>query len=315
MFFTMAVISIEGNIACGKSTLLQSLRSWDNQESTYRIVEENLSAWQNYPVPGQDHVNMLHKLYSDPARYALVAQLAIQALEFGTRAGHPATMGPVSTIHERSATSSVKIFIPALQYMGHLSPVEAAVCSHVSKCLGVPSPVDLYIYLRADPGTCHSRATDRKRNEEEHRLTKGYVTKLHTLHEEWFEPALRDGNERKIVAGNDGKFMTYIDASSSPSDVLFRCVEVLARFKLFHMHQIVSDVVRSQNPTKARSNNIDFISAVETATLLKSGRDKIPDELLTILHARKQLFSERGMHAEANQMSLIIGKLLDAKTI
>ena len=66
------IISIEGNIGSGKSTLVKKLKS-ALPEDTYYFVDEPVDIWQS--IQDTSGVNIINKFYSDQARYAFSFQM------------------------------------------------------------------------------------------------------------------------------------------------------------------------------------------------------------------------------------------------
>lgn len=91
------------------------------------------------------------------------------------------------TLAERSMASGINCFIPLQRQLGVIDEALEAVLldlmSHLSAGLVEP---DLIIYLRCDPSVAVRRMIGRNR-EEESSVIPDYLTKLHDLHEIWFD--------------------------------------------------------------------------------------------------------------------------------
>jgi deoxyadenosine/deoxycytidine kinase len=64
------IISLEGNIGVGKSTLLRALRG------NFQTVDEPLDKWRGEGASGEARTNLLELFYRDPQRWAFTFQSA-----------------------------------------------------------------------------------------------------------------------------------------------------------------------------------------------------------------------------------------------
>ena len=87
-------IIIDGNIGCGKSTVIKSI---SNELSMLRVLQENVSDWEPY----------LKSFYSDMKQNSL--QFQMKVLEHHLKSGDK-TKNDKFSIHERSLLSCVNIF-------------------------------------------------------------------------------------------------------------------------------------------------------------------------------------------------------------
>lgn len=167
-------VSVEGNIGCGKTTLL----SYFEPFSTVEAIKEPINKWTN--VHGH---NALELLYKDPKRwsfsfnnYALLTRLQMHEHV-------PAT--PVKML-ERSIYSTRYVFVENSYQSGSLAGLEHAVLDemfcHILKTRKVE--VDLIVYLRASPEVCYERLRRRNRKEE-NTVPYDFIKRLHDLHEDW----------------------------------------------------------------------------------------------------------------------------------
>ena len=172
------IVSIEGNIAAGKSTLLNFLR----ENMTYKVVtlKEPIDAWQNL-----NGSNLLSLMYENPNKYSFIFQMYVLLTNLQQQTQK--SEGDVNVkIIERHI--GFKFFIENSYQLENLSEIEFSVLSEWSKYL-LSSPhlnmtAELIVYLKTSPATCYERIKKRQRNEEQC-ITLDYLTRLHEIHEQF----------------------------------------------------------------------------------------------------------------------------------
>uniref|UniRef100_A0A8C8ZRP9 Thymidine kinase 2, mitochondrial n=1 Tax=Prolemur simus TaxID=1328070 RepID=A0A8C8ZRP9_PROSS len=184
-----SVICVEGNIASGKTTCLEFF----SNNTDVEVLKEPVLKWRN--VRGH---NPLGLMYSDASRWGLTLQTYVQLtmLEQHTR---PQT-SPVRLM-ERSIHSARYIFVENLYRSGKMPEVDYVVLSEWFDWIvrNIDVSVDLIVYLRTTPETCHQRLKMRCRDEEKaipleacalsapNSLcpSQEYLGAIHHLYEEW----------------------------------------------------------------------------------------------------------------------------------
>lgn len=186
-------ICIEGNIGCGKTTLLDFLRTQMPASET-SIMAEPVELWRN--VEGE---NLFHYLYKDPTRYSLAFQTYVQLTMIKLHSKRP-------TLMERSIYSARYCFVENLYKLNYLSRLEYVILDkwfqhlvsgedscELEACrdldynlLSNPkgANIDLIVYLRCSPKKLMNRIENRARAEEKD-ISFNYISSLHDLHEDW----------------------------------------------------------------------------------------------------------------------------------
>lgn len=185
---------IEGNIGCGKSTLIQRLKQ---EEQEYEVIDEPVEVWKSITDSAADSVadsvagsvgseNVLGLFYKDPHRYAYL----FQSIVFKTRmmALEAPQVKPVR-FSERSIRTDKHIFSASCFELGYMSVVEKKAydmwyCWLEQKLSSVSSMPTGIIYLKVSPEDCLKRIHIRDRNEESS-VSLDYLTQLHAKHEQW----------------------------------------------------------------------------------------------------------------------------------
>ncbi|XP_040033979.1 thymidine kinase 2, mitochondrial isoform X2 [Gasterosteus aculeatus] len=168
------VICIEGNIASGKTTCV----NYFEKNSNIEVLAEPVSKWRN--VRGH---NPLALMYQDPERWGITLQTYVQLTMLDT---HLAAMTADVRMIERSLFSAKYIFVENLFRSGKMPGVDYAVLSEWFDWIttNICIPVDLIVYLKTSPQTCHERLKQRRR-EEEKVIPLEYLESIHELYEDW----------------------------------------------------------------------------------------------------------------------------------
>lgn len=183
-------LSVEGNIAAGKSSFLRILASTFPEWS---YMEEPLKKWQHvHTSSSQKMDNLLQLMYEDPARWSYTFQTLSCMGRFQAQIESPPEkllkqQDPVQ-IFERSIYSDRYVFARTLFELGNLNELEWTMYqewhSFLLQEFGRRAALDGILYLRATPAKCFERLQKRARKEEE-TVTQTYLEKLHVQHESW----------------------------------------------------------------------------------------------------------------------------------
>ncbi|XP_032814775.1 deoxycytidine kinase 2-like isoform X2 [Petromyzon marinus] len=181
-------ISVEGNIACGKSTLVKVLQKL---RPNWHVVPEPLEKWQN--VVGRESGsmdvggNLLQMLYSDASRWAYTFQTLSAMGRIRAQLSVPPSAQPVQVL-ERSIYSDRYVFAASLHEQGSMNDTEWVVYQEwqgwLLSELDKRVELDGMVYLRAEPEACLARMRVRNR-EEERGVGLEYLDALHKRHENW----------------------------------------------------------------------------------------------------------------------------------
>lgn len=168
------IVSIEGNIGSGKSTMLNYFQKYKDVE----LVPEPVAQWCD--VKGH---NLLGKLYEDPKRWSFQFQSYVQLtrLQLLTKP----TDCSVKII-ERSIQNNRFCFLENARKEGSLCGAELEVLfswyNWLDTNLGIP--LDLIVYLRTSPEVAYNRLRERGRKEEAG-VPMDFMEGLHQSYEDW----------------------------------------------------------------------------------------------------------------------------------
>jgi len=170
------LISLDGSIGVGKSTLLSHIRK--HYSKLCDITSEPVAEWQNF-----HGVNLLSKFYNNQRKYAFTFQ-SVALLSLVERLVEKCDKK--FRFIERSPFTTIDIFARMLRNgkrinkdsFNSLCDLFYWFAKHYEKQI-IPSVI---IYISSTPELCYRRILQRQRKEEMHRI---HVNYLHTLHIEY----------------------------------------------------------------------------------------------------------------------------------
>jgi deoxyadenosine/deoxycytidine kinase len=175
---------IEGNIGCGKTTLIRNLKSLENVE----VIEEPVAEWLK--IKDENNENILGLFYKDSKRYAYL----FQTIVFKSRLMSLDKPQEKSIrFSERSIWTDKNVFAKNCYEMGVINTIEKKTYDTWFNWLEnkMHSKPNGIIYLRALPEICEARMKRRDRAEESS-VSLDYLTKIHEKHEEWLNGGFND---------------------------------------------------------------------------------------------------------------------------
>jgi deoxyadenosine/deoxycytidine kinase len=168
---------VEGNIGCGKTTLLDKLGENNNCE----VIREPVNLWID--IKGSDGKNLLQEFYEKPERYSYL----FQTMVFKTRLE---SLDHVQTkpfrFSERSIWTDRHVFGKSCINSQKMNELEINCYKFWFNWLEDKffKKPDGIIYLRTDPTKCLDRMRERARHEEDS-VSLDYLKEIHNYHEEW----------------------------------------------------------------------------------------------------------------------------------
>ena len=167
----MMILSVDGNIGSGKSTLVKEL---GNYFQHVVFIQEPVEIWQK--------VNLLDLYYQNKTRWAYTFQMNA----FITRAKIIQENIDKDFIMERSIYSDKYCFAINCYENKLLNEIEWKLYNQwhdwLSKSMSLEG--DAYIYLRTTPEIAYDRIQKRNRKEESN-ISLEYIKQIHNKHEEW----------------------------------------------------------------------------------------------------------------------------------
>ena len=178
------IISIDGNIGSGKSTLVEYLKQNLTSFEDFNIVylQEPVDTWSTIC---DENESILEKFYRDPKRYAF----SFQMMAYITRLSDIRKMykeSPDNTIiiTERSLHTDYNIFAKMLYESGKIEEIEYNIYCRWFYEFIEETDISGFIYLRIPPDICKQRIEKRNRKGEQN-ISIDYLQELHSFHEQW----------------------------------------------------------------------------------------------------------------------------------
>lgn len=180
------IVSLEGNIGAGKSTLIETLKAEGNFDSTILFLQEPVDMWTSI-CDSETGDTVIQRFYRDPANYAF----SFQVLAYATRlsllrkmiADHPECR---MIVCERSLDADKHIFAKMLHEDGMIDEIQYKIYETFFNEFSDSFALDGILYLDVDPTVCHERVAIRNREGEEG-ISLDYLYRCREFHESWLK--------------------------------------------------------------------------------------------------------------------------------
>lgn len=212
------IISLDGNIGAGKSTLIMQI---SERLPQVQVITEPVQTWTDYKT--SDGSNLLELFYSDKNRWAYTFQncaVITRALTIQESIAKYPEMDVFIT--ERSLLTDRNVFAEMLYNDGTMNEVEWKLYNKWYDTFSSFIQISGIVYLTTD--TTNSELRIRKRNRAgEESITHEYLHKLDEQHEKWLSqttvPVLRISTDDHVSIEDNvrmiGEFIQSIQTEKS----------------------------------------------------------------------------------------------------
>ena len=198
------LISIEGNIGAGKSTIIDNLKEHMKGNTDVMFLKEPVDIWESIKDKKTDE-NILQKFYNDPNKYAFSFQVMAYVTRLSTiRTAIRENPDCRVIICERSLDADRNIFAKMLYEDGKIEDIHYQIYLHFYEEYVKDYKLDGIVYINADAEVCYNRTVKRSRNGESS-ITKEYLQQCKDYYDEW----LIKNTDTEILNINANEDVTY----------------------------------------------------------------------------------------------------------
>lgn len=185
------LVSLEGNIGAGKSTIINQLKEIYKDNTDIVFLLEPTDTWETFRDK-QTNTTILHKFYEDQRRYAFTFQVMAYSTRLSLMRKTIRENPDCKVILcERSLDADKEVFAKMLREYGLMEEVEHAIYLQFFREYSNEISLDAILYLDVSPEICFERIRQRAR-EGEMAITVAYLKRCKLFHDDW----LRSGNLR-----------------------------------------------------------------------------------------------------------------------
>ena len=207
---SIILVSIEGNIGAGKSTLVKQFQECSTSSNIDIIcLQEPVDEWNE--IKDENGVTILENFYQDQTKYAFSFQMMayitrlkrlMDTIEEHTQSK---TNSPKTIIvMERSLWTDKNIFAKMLYDDGKIGKMEYEIYNRWFNVFIEKIPLINVVYLKVDPTTCQERIQTRNRKGEEN-ITIDYLKSCHDYHEKWLNESVSKQSSSSLTIDDNNK--------------------------------------------------------------------------------------------------------------
>lgn len=194
----MQLISIEGNIGSGKSTLVRNLENKYGNNPEFCFLQEPIDMWNT--IKDEQGITILEKFYENNEKYAFAFQMMayISRLSILKKAINNKQYKYIIT--ERCLYTDANIFAKMLYDDKKIGEIEYTIYTKWFDEFINDIPLTKLIYVRTTPQVASSRVMLRARKGEN--IPIEYLERCHQYHENWINQSECATNQTLILDGN-----------------------------------------------------------------------------------------------------------------
>jgi deoxyadenosine/deoxycytidine kinase len=198
------ILSIEGNIGGGKSTLLESLKRYYENDKTVLFVDEPVKEWEK--IKDDSGNTMLKKFYADQKKYAFPFQMMayVSRLKMLRDIIKSVSSEPDKhfiIITERSLFTDKYVFAKMLFDQGQIEDVCYQIYLTWFDEFAKDFPIANTVYVKTYPQICYDRIHLRAREGEEI-IPLTYLKECHNYHEYFLDEKNGITVKKIVLDGN-----------------------------------------------------------------------------------------------------------------
>ena len=207
---SITIVSIEGNIGSGKSTVINTLKEYykssDKSSEKVYFLEEPVSEWVE--IKDSDGKNIIEKFYENQEHYSFSFQMMayISRLAMLKRAiKYCKEKGIKLIICERSLQTDKNVFCKMLHDSGKIEDINFQIYNKWFSEFISEIPLIYFVYIKTEPKIAHERVL--KRNRKGENISVEYLEMCSMYHDNWLiENCVRNCI---VINGNEVSSRTF----------------------------------------------------------------------------------------------------------
>ena len=195
------ILSIEGNIGSGKTTLMTHLREEYKNNPCVIFLKEPVDEWET--IKDANGKTILEKFYENQETYSFAFQMMayisrLNLLRKALKGLDPCKKYTIIT--ERSLNTDRYVFAKMLYETGKMEDVCYEIYLNWFDTFSEEFPVHKVVYVKTAPEICHARISKRAREGEEC-IPLEYLQSCNKYHEDMLQNN-QDQQEKLVLDGN-----------------------------------------------------------------------------------------------------------------
>ena len=178
------IISIEGNIGSGKSTVINTLKQYYKENKNVYFLEEPVNEWEN--IKNSSNKNIIELFYKNQEKYSFSFQMMayISRLAMLKRAIlHCKENNIKLIICERSLQTDKNVFCRMLFHLNKIEDINYSIYLKWFNEFIIEIPTIYFIYIKTNPETAYERV--KKRNRKGENIDLEYLKNCDYYHNTW----------------------------------------------------------------------------------------------------------------------------------
>jgi deoxyadenosine/deoxycytidine kinase len=239
------IISIEGNIGAGKTTIIDKLQQKMSGSTDVLFLREPVDIWESIKDPKTGE-NILQKFYQNPSQYAF----SFQVMAYATRVSlireaiHNNRDCKV-IICERSLDADKNIFAQMLNDDGLIDDIQFQIYTRFYKEYSTEFKLDGIIFVDANAEICYRRVSTRARDGEAG-IELSYLMKCKKYHDDWL---VHNHNYTSVLRLDTNEDVVY--DFTDKNDQGIKWLEEIETYiqKLRHENRLDHNMMNIQRPS------------------------------------------------------------------
>lgn len=180
----VVIVSIEGNIGSGKSTVIENLKLFfettSSNDNNIFFLEEPVHEWNT--IKDSDGINIIQKFYADQNKYSFSFQMMAYISRLA-QLKQTINKGYDIIVCERSLFTDKNVFAQMLYDSGLMEDVNYQIYIKWFDHFICELPEINYVYIKTNPEIAYERILKRNRLGES--MTQEYINMCHKYHHNW----------------------------------------------------------------------------------------------------------------------------------